>query len=451
MQLALDRPAPIGKKTFLILALVELLILVMTLTLPSRVLLPLLAFAVGIPLLFILPICPYILFFALILTTALDVTGILMPNITFLGTSTPLTGFHLVLGAILIFAIANFFYRERTLFPRIELMLPVILYLSVVALSVSYSPNKNEAVVHFLRLLALVLLSFLTVFLVENRKKATFVIVSFILCATGIAALGIFQALSAQYFLPATFVMAVGASISRAAGTFHNPNTFATFLMVAIVLSVSVLLGIKISWQKLAILSAAIVTLLGGLITTFSRANWLATLVAVFFICVFGRRFKLFVAVLLVALCIIIVISLISPNFAELVLGRFTSIFTTFSEFSSAARVSSTSRIQFIKGAWSMFLSHPLLGIGIRGFPVLFDKYKPADFPVWLPTRESHTLHATILAELGLMGFSIYLWFVFVILKVGLKAFKTTDDSYLKAVSLGLLSVFIGFQVSAFF
>ncbi|RLA94244.1 MAG: hypothetical protein DRG83_19960 [Deltaproteobacteria bacterium] len=451
MQLELDRPTPIGKRGFLLLVLIELLVLVMVLTLSPRVLLPPIAFAVGIPLLFILPMYPYILFFFLILTTALDVTGIVMPNISFFGTSTPLTGFHLVLGATLIFGIANFFYKKRTLFPRIELTLPVILYLSVVAISVGYSPNKGEAIVQFLRLLALALLSFLTVFLVENRKEVTFVVASFVLCATAIAALGIFQTLNQQYFLPATFVQAVGASVPRATGTFHNPNTFATFLMVAIVLCVSLLLGIKVSWRRLVILLAIIITLLGGLITTFSRANWLATLMAVFFISVFTRRFKLFMTILLVAVCIIASISLISPNFAQLVLGRFTSIFATFSKFGSDAAVSSTSRVQFIKAAWSMFLSHPLLGIGTRGFPVLFEKYRPIDFPIWLPVRECHTLPATILAELGIVGFSIYLWFVFVVLRAGVKAFKSMDDSYLKALSVGFLSTFIGFQVSMFF
>ena len=74
--------------------------------------------------------------------------------------------------------------------------------------------------------------------------------------------------------------------------------------------------------------------------------------------------------------------------------------------------------------------------------------YKPVDFPHWVPTKESHTLFANILAELGLVGFIAASWVVLRILRHGFGAVRQMQDPYLRAILIALLSVFVAFQLS---
>jgi len=82
---------------------------------------------------------------------------------------------------------------------------------------------------------------------------------------------------------------------------------------------------------------------------------------------------------------------------------------------------------------------------------VLFDQYKSMDFPHWIPTKESHTLFANILAELGLVGIIASTWIVVRTLRAGLRGVKEIVDPYLRGVMFGLVAAFIGFQVSLSF
>ena len=98
-----------------------------------------------------------------------------------------------------------------------------------------------------------------------------------------------------------------------------------------------------------------------------------------------------------------------------------------------------------------MFLTHPLLGVGWRAFPVVFEDYKPAGFPHWLPTRESHTLFATIIAELGIVGMLAAIWIVWRVLAFALKHIRLMQDEYLRSVMIALVAIFVTFQVSLTF
>ncbi|MBT4609998.1 MAG: hypothetical protein HOC05_08155, partial [Gemmatimonadetes bacterium] len=105
----------------------------------------------------------------------------------------------------------------------------------------------------------------------------------------------------------------------------------------------------------------------------------------------------------------------------------------------------------FALAGMEMWLDNPIFGTGWRSFPVLFDAYKSPDFPHWVPTKESHTLFANILAELGIIGVVASCWIVVKTLGRGWTAMHSTQDPYLRGVMCGLLSLFIAFQVSLSF
>jgi O-antigen ligase len=134
--------------------------------------------------------------------------------------------------------------------------------------------------------------------------------------------------------------------------------------------------------------------------------------------------------------------------FADHIFQRLLSIFTLLTDFNDVGRESGSARLYFIIAGLEMWLDHPIFGVGWRAFPLLFDAYKSVDFPAWVPTKESHTLAANMLAELGLVGFTASAWIVWRVFSRGIAAVGQAADPYLRAVLIALLCMFLSFQVS---
>lgn len=437
----------VDRRWFALFLLLQAALLAAALLLPSRMLYIGLG-GIGGGIFFVaLLLYPWLIVPALVMTTALDITGRLIET-TALGI--PLTGFHLSLGLMLVAQVTNTFLRHRFTFPAFELGPPLILFLGIMAVSLTYSPNQPEAIIGFMRTLVLILFLYATQVLIDSRAAVHLVVISMVLAMIGGSVLGIVQIVTERFYLPASFVIAVGANAPRATGTFHNPNTFGTFMMVGVVFLFAVLLHYRIARWKQLFLLIALGMGLAGLVATFSRANWLAALVG-FMIALFMAKKLHYLFIFSGAAFLVIAAIKEFVPFAEHIFLRFTSIFTLISDFGQMGRESSTARIFFVIASLKMFLDHPLLGAGWRAFPVLFDHYKPADFPYWIPTKESHTLFANIMAELGLLGLLASAWIVWRVLHRGFGGLKRMRDPYLRAVTIGLLCVFISFQISLSF
>ena len=395
-------------------------------------------------LLSLLALHPWIIVPAIIATTALDISGKVIET-TALGI--PLTGFHLALGLMIVGLGVNCFLRRRTQFPPFQLAVPMFLLLGVMAISLTYSPNQPEATIGFMRTLVLTLFLYLTIVMLETRTAVNAVVVSMAVALVAGSVLGVVQIITERFYLPASFVIAVGANAPRATGTFHNPNTFGTFLMVGVVFLFGLLVNYRASWWKTLLALVSLSFGITGLIVTFSRANWLAALVGMVAALAFARKLRYLFAVSALGFLAILATKEFVP-FAEHIFLRFVSIFTIFEQFGSLGRESSSARIYFVFAAFEMFLDHPLLGAGWRAFPLLFDDYRSPNFPFWVPTKESHTLFANIMAELGLIGLIAAGWIVWRTFGHGFQALKRLRDSYLRALVSALLSVFLAFQVS---
>jgi O-antigen ligase len=437
----------LDRRWFLLFLSLLAFLLLAVLLVPNRLLLAASAGLGGGVFLAFLLVYPWIIVPLLVATTVLDITGQLLKE-TAIGI--PLTGFHLALGLMFLGLLGNTCLRQRTRFPEFELKGPLFLLLGVMALSLTYSPNQPEATIGFMRTLVLVLFLYASQVLIESRAAVHVVVVSMGLALIGGSILAVVQIATEQFFLPASFVIAVGANAPRATGTFHNPNTFGTFLMCGVVFLSAILLNYRMSFWKRVLLLVSLAFGLAGLIATFSRSNWLAAIVGLMIPLYLARKLRYLFLTLGVAGLLILAIKEFVP-FAEHIFLRFLSIFTFVEEFGQAGRESGSARIFFLIAGLEMFLDHPLLGVGWRGFPVLFEQYKPVDFPNWVPTRESHTLFANMLAELGLAGFLASVWIVWRTLDRGFAGLRETRDPYLRAVLIGLLSMFVAFQVSLSF
>lgn len=390
---------------------------------------------------------PWLIVPALVGSTALDITGKLVQE-TAIGI--PVTGFHLSLLLMLYALAANTFLRRRRNFPTFELAWPLALFLGVVGLSLTWSPNHPEATISFMRLLALSAFLYLSTVLIDGRPALWATILSMSAAMIGAAILGIIQILTEDFYLPASFVIAVGANAPRATGTFHNPNTFGTFMMVGLVFLTGVYLLAGLNKRQRLFVLAGVVAAAAGLVVTFSRSNWLAAMIGIGILLTAAGRLKHLLGVAFAALLAILAVKEFVP-FADHIFQRFVSIFTFLQDFDSTARVSSSGRVYFVLAGLGMFLDNPLFGAGWRAFPVILDAYKPEGFPHWLPTRESHTLFSTIMAELGIVGMVAAGFILWRSVQRGRQALAVTTDPLIKGSLASLLAVFIAFQVSLSF
>lgn len=405
--------------------------------------------AVGLVWLALLPLYPWLSVPLLFASTSLDITGRLVQE-TPIGI--PVTGFHISFVLMMLAILANAAIRRRIHYPTFELFAPLVMFLGLIALSLTWSPNQPEATISFVRMLMLAAFLYLTQVMVETRGAVTCVIVSLAICVGAASILGVVQMLTEEFYLPASFVIAVGANTPRAAGTFHNPNSLGTFLMAGSLFLAAVLLNYRMNKLYRLLLTVAIGIGIMGLMATFSRANWVAMGVGgLFLLWISGKlRIRYIITALAGLTGTLLALQSVLPV-AEYILTRLFSIFALLTQFGETAYVSSSARIHFVVAALGMWRDHPLLGAGWRAFPVILDPYKPEGFPHWIPTRECHTLFATIVAELGLLGLLASCWIGWRVISHAMVALRDMDDEYLRAVLIGLASLFVGFQVSLCF
>ena len=97
----------------------------------------------------------------------------------------------------------------------------------------------------------------------------------------------------------------------------------------------------------------------------------------------------------------------------------------------------SSGRLGIWHVGWEMVLDNPIIGIGLQNFPVRFADYiEPAGleggYGIY-PGRDPHSVYLSILAELGIVGLTVVVFFVLLILRRGYSVWKQQGSS------LGLL------------
>lgn len=154
--------------------------------------------------------------------------------------------------------------------------------------------------------------------------------------------------------------------------------------------------------------SAALVLHAMALLLTQTRGAWLAALVAAAVLGVVWRRAMVVVVVGVVGAAILVAVS---ADWAAVIRERALSVIGP--QASGAAFDSSVIRVALALSAWSMFVAHPLTGIGLKTFAMALPYYAPTGLPlavemgpdrVLTPIEGPHSTYLSLLAETGLIG-----------------------------------------------
>ncbi len=361
-----------------------------------------------------------------------------------------LTAFHLCFLLMLVAITANAFLRRRTLFPRFELVVPLALFLGSIAVSLTYTPNHPDAAISFVRLTCLVAFAYMAQVILDSKTAVSSVLAWMAIVTVFGAAMGGYQVITGRFHLPVKVIEALGGNVPRATATFQNPNIFAQFLLGGFLPLLAVLLNVPSAPGRRALYFLGVVAGVAGLLASFSRSSWLAAAVGIMVVLWLSRKLRYFFIVGLGGALGVLALKEFVP-FAAYIFERFTSIFDVVERFGQVGTASGSARIFLIIAALRMFLDHPLLGVGWRGFPEVFAQYAPVGYPHWTHVKESHTFVAMVLAELGPIGLVAFVWFVVRTLRRGILAVPQMQDPFLKAVLIGMVASFVAAQISQTF
>lgn len=361
---------------------------------------------------------------------------------------TSITLFHISWGIVILTFLFYSLYNNDTQFKiHTGMNKYVFLFVGYAFLSLLYSPNAESGLVYIITILSLfIIFLFIVNFLKTNSQLKVLIYTLLIL--------NVFNSFLIYYQILFQNVLFIGRDtaqslsgekIWRASGTFDDPNVTATYLLIGIVFSFAYLILNKTTIkQKLFIIPGILITS-GGLILTFSRTGWLAAFVGIIIVVFFQKDKRKMFTVLFLIILFVVVVSIFTP-YGEFIFARFLSVFDIMKDPSIRTRI-----FMGISGIW-MFLNYPILGVGYRGFPKLYDYFQHPLMPQSaLYIKESHTLWITLLAELGIIGLLIVLfWFKEIIVTI-FKSIKFSSDPLVQSVLKGTFAIFIALNVSLLF
>jgi O-antigen ligase len=274
---------------------------------------------------------------------------------------------------------------------------------------------------------------------------------------------------------PASFN--VENQLTRAYGTIGAPNSFAGYVNMALPLALALAAYLwgrwaserrtapyldrpeYISFRKLwkpLLMTAVTIILFWAVLTTLSRGAWIGLTFGVLaMVLALGRRAAGAIALLFAAALGLVVLGAVGALPAP-VTDRVGLLLSQLSIFDPRGVVPNPDNYALIErmvhwfAAGNMFLSSPLIGVGIGNFNVLFVKFGVQGWPY--SAGHAHNFYLHSLAETGLVGTTFYIVMLITALAVGISALRRArGDIYAEAVIIGSLGILVTFMVHNFF
>ena len=290
----------------------------------------------------------------------------------------------------------------------------------------------------FFKLFEWVMIYFIVVEVINNRKKINRILGVLLFSMAVIGLNGIFQ-----YMRGVDFIRGYLPQGSFITSSFHNPNSFAGWLVIMIPLALCLpyfgkdnwlKFSGKYNWVKRAMKS--ILWILAGILifclaSTHARGAWIACFLSLIFIGVFKNR-----KLLIVTIAILLILPFIAPD----------SIKKSASSLLSSADRNVIVRQELWQEALSIIKDFPLLGSGLNTYAAVAPRYKITKTTGFYP----HNSYFHMAAESGLLGLGAFLWILIALFWASLTNLRRIDDRFYNAVLIGLLAGLFGFLAHSF-
>ena len=372
-----------------------------------------------IPVLYVWPVAA----FALILLT--------VPSYTALFEIGKLT-VHLNDIAIILGIVALFMQWIRQNEIKIDLCefdIPIVLILVWVLFSLFWTPNIAMGIFNFLKIFVAMLIYFVMVNLIKDKKTLKKAIFIWFLIAVFWAIAGVYTIYF--YSIPAAVKHTVipgslphlGKTV-RISILFGDPNDYAFALSISIM--ITILFYFLTTSKKLKIFSLiSIILMLIVIIGTFSRKSWIGLALSILILGLKKRKtFFMFIILSLGSIAFFMWAG--SGTFITALANRIASFFLDPS-------ISITERAAAWGVAKKLFIHHPIIGNGVGSFFILAPQ---SGSPLNIP----HSFYWYLLSEYGLVGLLLFALFVINIIVYLIRLLKKATDHEQQIFSLVLLA-----------
>lgn len=312
-----------------------------------------------------------------------------------------------------------------------------ILFIGLIFLSITYTPDKEEALFYVFRFITLIAMTYLIYDSIQSFEQLKKICYAVIIISIIISAYNLVQV----YFNPeiAAFnYVNQGKKLMRSSGDALDPNIFASNFFLPIMILMG-FFSVEKSFLRRLILFGVIGLLIGSVLLSYSRSSWVAIAIGTFVIIYYTKNYRIlmymFVAFLM-AFSVSEGVRQLTLSFLE----RFLNIFAGSSEDSSKYRI--------LLGITAIYiiLDSYLMGIGFQGFSTVFKTYHPPE--TTLGIYEPHNQFYAVFAELGIIGFILFMSILFVIGRTSISSIKAVEKlSPERIISIAFFATFIAYLV----
>ncbi|HYJ86806.1 MAG TPA: O-antigen ligase family protein, partial [Pyrinomonadaceae bacterium] len=122
---------------------------------------------------------------------------------------------------------------------------------------------------------------------------------------------------------------------------------------------------------------------------------------------------------------------------------------TAATDFSQQEMENNTnsSRKEIWSATWQLIKAHPIAGVGFGGYRTAITRYHQASGE--LTPHEAHNDYLELLANGGLIGAALFVWFIVAFLRLTGPSLRSPDPSY-RAACLGALVGIFGVAIHSF-
>lgn len=350
--------------------------------------------------------------------------------------SIPLTIFQLtLLFGLFIFFIKKIFTSDTT-FEIYGLEIQYLIFFALIFFSIIYGPERDSAIFYAIRMGVLLFMTYLIVNSINTVDQLKIIMIAIICSALIVSIYSLYNNLLNPEIVLLNYV-SQGNSLIRASGTDTDPNIFASnFIIPILALAVAF---IKLEKKSYKIISIAImIVLLLSVLTTYSRSVWISITIGLAIIVFRYKRFDLIFYAILMGLIGLIIIPDAMP-FVSSIFERLKDIFAGSSDDSSNIR------ILLGTGALKMFLDSNLFGVGFQSFSTVFRNYYTIQETLGI--YEPHNIFYTVLAELGIIGFFVFVYIIWRILATGYACSRHQENDFLSMTGMTFYTSFICYMI----
>ena len=297
------------------------------------------------------------------------------------------------------------------------LFVAILLLIGVMCLSMTVAISKKDSLKEIFKWLEFIVLIMVGAQYLRKRGQV-WTLVAFIIAAAITQA---FFGYAQEIFIlgPQSFVRDFNL---RVYGTFDQPNPYAGYLNMSLAVTLSLLL-LGRNWLTRILAGLASCLIGGAFYLTQSRGGQVALLAALAFIILAGMpRIRVWMRIVIIGLFALAegMLSGLIPLYLFDQVSHFLGLTGISLDAPNPQDYSTAERLAHWIAGLNMYLTHPVLGVGIGNYPDAYPNYYITIFVNSL--GQAHNYYINIAAETGTVGLIVYLLFIAAMLTAGGRA-----------------------------